>query len=326
MRAAFIERHGGNEVVQVGTQPVPSLRPDQVLIRVHASCVNPRDWLLRDGRYVFRHFVRGFPIILGSDVSGVIAATGPLVRDLHVGDAVVAMQTTLGQMGAYAQYMAVAARAVGRKPLLADHEHASGLGVAGLTALQALRDDGRLRPGERVAILGASGGVGHYAVQIAKYLGAGRVVGVCSAANEAFVRELGADATLDYRSGDVVAALADAGGVDLVFDAIGKGDLRRHRPCLRPGGRYVTTVPTAKNTEDQLRSLVGRALGRDAPVARTVLVRPTRRDLEQLAAMMDMGELRTVVDSVHELDAVTDALARSRTQRARGKIIIRIPT
>ena len=324
MQAAYIERFGGNEVVQVGPRPVPTPGRSQVLIKVHAAAVNPRDWLLRDGRYVFRHLVIGFPKILGSDVSGVVSAVGRGVTGLRPGDEVVAMQTTLGQMGGFAGSMAVHQRAVARKPTSVGHPDTAGLGVAGLTALQALRDDARLRGHERVAILGASGGVGHYAVQIARYFGA-RVIGVCSEPNHALARELGADEVIDYRSQDVVATLADTGGVDVVFDAIGKSSLARMRPALRAGGRYVSTVPTAHNAGDQLRSTPTHLIG--APgglVSRTVLCRSRGSDLAVLAGMVDAGALRTVIDSVYPLARVTEALARSRTQRARGKIIITV--
>lgn len=317
MQAAYIERYGGNEVVKIGPRPVPEPGPRQVLIEVHAASVNPRDFLLREGRYVFRHFVFGFPKILGSDVSGVVVACGPKVSRVRPGDAVVAMQTTFGQMGAFAEYMAVDERAVALAPKSTDHAHTAGLPVAGLTALQALRDDARLRGDERVAILGASGGVGHYAVQIAKHLGA-RVIGVCSASNESFVRELGADDVIDYRARDVVATLADAGGVDVVFDAIGKSGLARVRACLRAGGRYVTTVPNAANLRAAVRT------SRFSPTSRMVLCRPRGRDLDVLTAMVDAGALRTVIDSTYPLETSADALARSRTQRARGKIVIAV--
>jgi NADPH:quinone reductase-like Zn-dependent oxidoreductase len=317
MQAAYIERYGGDEVVQVGSRPVPNPGPRQVLIEVHAAAVNPRDFLLRQGRYVFRHFVLGFPKILGSDVSGRVAEVGSKVTRVRPGDVVVAMQTTLGQMGAFAEFMAVDEDAVALAPKTADHAHTAGLPVAGLTALQALRDDAHLRGDERVAILGAAGGVGHYAVQIAKHLGA-RVVGVCSAANESLVRELGADEVIDYRSQDPVATLAESGRVDVVFDAIGKSGLERVRACLREGGRYITTVPNAANVRDALVSLAS------PPISRMVLCRPRDRDLEVLAAMVDAGALRTVIDSSFPLARAADALARSRTQRARGKIIIAV--
>jgi NADPH:quinone reductase-like Zn-dependent oxidoreductase len=317
MRAAYIQCYGGDEVVQVGLRPVPEPGPRQVLIEVHAAAINPRDFLLRQGRYVFRHFVFGFPKILGSDVSGRVVALGSKVTRVRSGDAVVAMQTTFGQMGAFAEYMAVDERAVALAPKSTDHAHAAGLPVAGLTALQALRDDASVRGDERVAILGASGGVGHYAVQIAKYLGA-RVVGVCSAANEAMVRELGADEVIDYRSRDVVATLAESGRVNVVFDAIGKSRLDRVRACLRDGGRYITTVPNAANLRDAVTSWP------PGLTSRMVLCRPRGRDLDVLVGMVDAGVLRTTIDSVYPLDRCAEALARSRTQRARGKIIVAV--
>lgn len=317
MQAAYIERYGGDEVVKIGPRPKPEPGPRQVLIEVHAAAINPRDFLLREGRYVFKHLVLGFPKILGSDVSGRVAEVGSKVTRVRVGDRVVAMQTTFGQMGAFAEFMAVDEDAVALAPKSSDHAHTAGLPVAGLTALQALRDDAHLRGDERVAILGAAGGVGHYAVQIAKHLGA-HVVAVCSAANESLVRELGADEVIDYRSRDVVAALAESGRVDVVLDAIGKSSLARVRACLREGGRYITTVPNPANLRDALRSLS------KPPISRMVLCRPRGQDLEVLAGMVDAGALRTVIDSTFPLARTADALARSRTQRARGKIILAI--
>lgn len=324
MQAAYIERFGGNEVVCVGPQPVPRPRAGQVLIEVHAASVNPRDYLLRDGRYVFRHLVVGWPKLLGSDVSGVVVELGARVQGLRVGDRVVAMQTTLGQMGGFAEFMAVDARAVARLPDGVEHRSAAGLPVAGLTALQALRDDVHLRGDERVAVLGASGGVGHYGVQIAKHLGA-QVIAVSSAGNHAFVRGLGADACIDYREQDPVTELARIGGVDVVFDAIGRSSLAKVRACLRGGGRYVTTVPTAINLRDQLASLPTQVLG--VPpllVSRTVLCRPRGEDLATLVEMLAAGSLITAIDSAWPLAHITDALARSRSQRARGKIIVTV--
>ena len=324
MRAAYIRRYGDNEVVCVGPRRIPRVSPRELRIEVHAACVNPRDWLLRDGRYVFRHFVVGFPKVLGSDVSGVVRAVGAKVVGMRVGDEVVAMQTTFGQMGGYAEQMVVNASAVGRKSNSMSFAEAAGLPVAGLTALQALRDDARVRGDERVVVLGASGGVGHYAVQIAKYFGA-EVVGVCSEPNHAFVRELGCDHTIDYRSQDTVAALTTLGRADIVFDAIGKGSLSLYRPCMRPGGRYISTVPTPENARDQLRSTPTHLLGMPpGMISRTVLCKPSGADLDLLASMADEGALRTHIDAVYSLCDVREALTRSRTQRARGKIILEI--
>lgn len=320
MKAAFIRGYGSNDALEVGPRPVPRPRRRQVLVRVHATCVNPRDWLLRDGRYVFRHFVFGFPKVLGSDVSGVVVATGPGVRHFGVGDAVYGLQTPLGQMGGYAEYMAVHENAVAHKSDAMTHEEAAGLPVAGLTALQALRDEGELQAGERVLVLGASGGVGGYAVQVAKRLKA-TVIGVSSGKNADFVRDLGADEHIDYTRGDVAAR---AGSVHLVLDAIGKGHLSRYASCLAPGGRYVTTVPSAKNARDQVLTTSRRRLRPGTRISRTILCRARRADLETLARMADAGALRTAIDSVHELDDVAEALTRSRSQRARGKIIVRV--
>lgn len=325
MRAAFIRRYGDNDEVRVGPRKVPKVSAREVLIRVHAAAINPRDWMLRDGTYPFRHLVVGFPKVLGSDVAGTIEKLGAEVEGLRVGDEVVAMQTTLGQMGGFAEYMCVNASAVGPKPARMSFEQAAGLGVAGLTALQALRDEARLERGERVAVIGASGGVGHYAVQIAHNCFGAEVVGVCSGANLELVRELGCDQTIDYRSEDVVEALAASGDVDVVFDTVGRGCLGDYRSCLRARGRYVSTVPRLDNARDQLRTLVRHRVGFvPGAISRMILVRPLGCDLAVLAGMADAGDLVTHIDSVYDLEQIHEALDRSRSRRARGKIVLKL--
>ncbi|MBM4360794.1 MAG: NADP-dependent oxidoreductase, partial [Deltaproteobacteria bacterium] len=195
MRAALLDSYSRPAHLRLADVPEPEPGRGQVRIAVRAVGINPRDWLLCEGRYVFRHLVPGFPKIPGSDVSGVIDAVGEGVRRSRVGDEVVAMQTLFGRMGAYAERFVVDEAAVGRKPSRMSFEEAAGLPVAALTALQMLRDDGALEAGETVAVVGASGGVGHYAVQLARHLGA-TVVGVCSAASHDLVLGLGAHRVL----------------------------------------------------------------------------------------------------------------------------------
>lgn len=325
MRAAFIRRYGDNGAVCVGPREVPGVSPRELLIEVRAAAINPRDYMLRRGTYPFRHLVVGFPKVLGSDVAGVVKKVGAQVRGLKVGDEVVAMQTTLGQMGGFAEFMCVNASAVGRKASNMSFAEAAGLGVAGLTALQALRDEARLRRGERVVVVGAVGGVGHYGVQIAKAMGA-EVIGVCSEPNHELARELGCDQVIDYRNEEVIDVLASSGSVDVVFDTIGRGCLGDYRRCLRRRGRYVSTVPRLDNTRDQLRTMLRhRARLLPGPVSRTILVRPVGADLDRLAQMAEAGELRTIIDSEFELEQICEALARSESRRARGKIVLRLP-
>ena len=321
MRAAFIEGFGGIEQVErVGERPAPVAAGDQVVIEVQAAAVNPRDWLLVEGRYVFAWLAGRLPIVLGSDVAGTVVGLGPRARGFALGDAVLAMQTPRGGFGGFADQVAVRCSAVAHLPDGVPFDQAAGLGVAALTALQALRDDGCLRSGEHAVVLGASGGVGSFAVQLARRLGA-RVTGICSGANEALARRLGCDEVIDYTRGDFRAELQ---AVDVFFDTIGRERLATVRPCLRPGGRYVSTVPTRANTLDQLRGGVLGVLRRKGVRSRTVICRARGADLAELAGAVAAGELEVVIDSTFPLERVAEALLRSRTRRARGKIVVRV--
>lgn len=321
MRAIFIRRYGGNEVLEDGEQPRPVPKSRQVLIEVHAASVNPRDWLLREGRYVFRHLMRGFPLILGSDVSGVVVECGPDATLFRVGDEVFGMQPPLGRMGGYAEYVAIDERALARKPSNVSHEEAAAVPCAGLTAYGALLRVGRVRSGSRVTIIGASGGVGTYATQLAAVLGA-TVTGVCSAANAALVQSLGAQRVIDYKT-ERFDTLLDS--QDVVFDTIGRESLRKCSPVLTPRGRYITTIPSASTFANALSSNLRRAvrLGH-AQSAHTILVRADGRDLSELAAWMSAGKVRSVIDSVFSLSEARAAHERSRTWRSRGKLVLRV--
>ena len=316
MRAIFINRYGGTDVLEDGDLPRPVPKSGQVLIEVHAASVNPRDWLLREGRYVFRHLMRGFPLILGSDVSGVVVESGPNATRFRPGDAVFGMQTPLGRMGGYAEYVAIDERALAAKPANLSHEEAAAVPCAGLTAYGALVRIGRTAPGSRVAIIGASGGVGTYAIQLAKALGA-TVAAVTSAGNAALVRSLGAEQVIDYKTERYETLLR---GQDLVLDAIGRESLKKCAPVLTPRGRYVTTIPNAATMS---RALVSRLL----PMSRSshvIFVRADGEDLRQIASWMAEGKVRSVIDAVYPLSDVRAAHERSRTWRTRGKLVLRV--
>ena len=321
MRAVFIERHGGPEVLVYGERPRPVPGRGQVLIEVHAASVNPRDWLLREGRYVFRRLAGGFPLILGSDVSGVVVETGPGVRRLAVGDEVFGMQTPLGRMGGYAELVAIAEKALARKPAEISHEEAAAFPCAGLTAYQSLRRIGRVGPGAKVSVLGASGGVGTYAVQFARALGA-EVTAVTSHRNAELVRSLGAGTVVDYTRERFADAVR---GQDLVLDAIGRDSLASCAPALAPGGRYVTTIPNLENARAALGSGALRLLsaGR-APSAHVVLARSDGRDLEAINGLLASGAVRSVIDTVFPLAETRAAHEKSRTWRTRGKLVLSV--
>jgi len=323
MRAVFINRYGGTEVLEEGNQPRPVPKSRQVLIEVYAASVNPRDWLLREGRYVFRHLMRGFPLILGSDVSGVVVDRGPDATLFQPGDAVFGVQTPLGRMGGYAEYIAIDERALARKPSTISHEEAAAVPCAALTALGALTRIGRTKAGSHVTIIGASGGVGTYATQLAKALGA-TVAAVTSARNGSLVQSLGADRVIDYTAERFDAVLR---GQDLVFDTIGRESLEKCTGVLTHRGRYVTTIPNAATFAKALTSNLRRMLllGH-AQSAHTVLLRADGEDLSRIASLMSAGIVRSVIDSVYTLSQVRQAHERSRTWRSRGKLVIQVRT
>jgi NADPH:quinone reductase-like Zn-dependent oxidoreductase len=231
------------------------------------------------------------------------------------------MQTPLGRMGAYAQSIAIDERALARKPNNISHEEAAAVPCAGLTAYGALLRVGRVRAGSRVTIVGASGGVGTYATQIAKVLGA-EVAGVCSAHNAALVQSLGADRVIDYKTERFESVLRSQ---DLVFDTIGRESLRKCSRALTQNGRYITTIPSATTFANALATNLWRALSLGhAQSAHTVLVSADGQALSQIASWMSTGQVRSVIDSVYPLSDVRLAHERSRTWRSQGKLVIRV--
>ena len=315
-------------MLEVVDRPEPNPRADEVVVEVHAAAINPRDWMMREGRYPFQPLLPKKPFVTGSDLSGVVVARGRKVDGFALGQPVFGMVPSSRGFGAHGERVAVPAAVLAPKPDSVSHAEAAGLPLAGLTAYQGLCECGRLAAGQRVLILGASGGVGTYAVQIARQLGA-RVTGVSSEANRALVAQLGAESTLDYRSVDPLSieTLQDGEPYDLVYDVVGKASLGASRAVLAKGGTYVTTIPRGPQLLEMARSylsapltLVGRRLRR----ARAVMVRSDGRQLRRLAQWMAEGTLRTVIDSTYPLEAVADAHRRSRTFRSRGKIVLTV--
>jgi NADPH:quinone reductase-like Zn-dependent oxidoreductase len=313
MKAVYFERHGDPEVLQFGDRPLPRLGDDQVLIEVHAAAVNPRDWMLVAGTYIGGRLVGSPPIIPGSDVSGVVTGVGAKVTGFSVGDEVVAMQSIFGRMGAYAEFIAVKASCVAHKPAEVSHLHAAALPVAGLTAWQALFDLAKVGAGSTVTVVGASGGVGHYAVQLARWAGAA-VTAVCGPTNQEFARDLGATLTINYREQDFTELVREQ---DLVFDAMGRSSIGAVTPTLGPHGFHITTIPTVATV---IAGVITRLRGgrRVAPV----LVQSRQADLSSLLELMAAGEIRSAIAGVYPLADAAEALRQSRTFHARGKIVL----
>jgi NADPH:quinone reductase-like Zn-dependent oxidoreductase len=281
------------------------------LIRVRAAGVNPIDWRIRSGS--LRFILPGrLPLILGFDVSGEVAEVGPEVTDLKVGDEVFAFLAGR-HGGGYAEYAVASQHVVVPKPENLSHEEAAAIPLAASTALQALRDLAKVSEGSDVLINGAAGGVGTFAVQIGKTLGA-RVTGVCSTGNLEFVTELGADRVIDY-TGEVFTAGDHR--FDVVFDAVAKSSFSASRGVLRPYGVYVTTVPSLKTL---LLAAVTRLAG--GRRCRNVLVRPRGDDLRHLKGLVEEGKLRPVVQQVYPLEQAAEAHRVSEAGHVRGKVVL----
>ncbi|MBD8506136.1 NADP-dependent oxidoreductase [Hoyosella sp. G463] len=323
MKAIYFDHYGGPEVLRYGDLPDPRPRAHEVLVDVHAAAVNPRDWLLREGRYFARHLVRGRPIIPGSDISGVVHSTGDDVTRFKPGDAVVGMQSALGNMGGYAERIAIHEDHLASKPSSVSHIGAAAIPTAGLTAWQSLHDIGSLGKGkgDRVAIIGATGGVGHYAIQLAREARA-HVTAICGPTNTEFAQDLGAHRVIDYRSKDFRSTVTDCA---IVLDAFGHESLAACSPMLAPGGTYVTTVPTLRNTADWARTSLARHARKEAARrSATVLVKPRSDQLAAILDLMEDGSIRSSIEYLYPLADAAEAHKRSRGLHTRGKIVLQV--
>jgi NADPH:quinone reductase-like Zn-dependent oxidoreductase len=308
MRAIEQDRFGGPEVLTLVEVDRPEPGPGEVLVRVHAAGVNPTDfWHRATGGLL------GRPVRLGWDLSGVVEATGVGVAHLQPGDEVFGMPRLPQAAGAYAEYVTAPARHLARKPAGLSHVEAAGLGLAGLTAWQALVDVAGIRPGHRVLVHAAAGGVGHLAVQIAKARGA-YVIGTASAAKHAFVLRLGADEVIDYTTTDFTQRLSD---LDAVLDPIGGDYGPRSLQVLRPDGILVSLASPAEAYLREEAAAQGRR-------ARFMIVEPDGAGLASLVALVDNGHLRVEVNAVLPLERVAEAHEIGQTGRSQGKIILEL--
>nr|WP_306319888.1 MULTISPECIES: NADP-dependent oxidoreductase [unclassified Streptomyces] len=310
MHAIVATTLGGPEVLRPAEVPCPEPGLTEILVRVHAAGVNPADFMAR-GQGGFGPW--GDPRILGFDVSGTVEAVGPGVSLVRPGDEVFGMPRFPAQAGGYAEFVTGPTRHFARKPDALTHIEAAALPLAGLTAWQCLRETARLRAGERVLVHGASGGVGHLAVQIAKARGA-YVIGTASAAKHDLVRSLGADELIDYRATDFTEAVAD---VDVVFDTVGRDYAPRSLKVLREGGRIVTLAPGQDPAV--VADARARGFGYDWNA-----VEPDHAGLLALAALAADGELRPVVDTVLPLDEAAKAHTYGESGAATGKIVLTV--
>jgi NADPH:quinone reductase-like Zn-dependent oxidoreductase len=315
MKAVVIDGYGSADrlILREIEKPAPGTK--QVVLRVRATSVNPIDWKLRKGTLRFVRPVQ-FPFILGFDVAGLVEEVGPGVTRWRSGDAVYASIRT---GGCYAEYVAADESALARKPEKLSFEEAAAVPVAALTALQAFRDAAALKPGHRVLINGASGGVGAFAVQVAAALG-GRVTGVTSTRNLELVRQLGAERVIDYAREDFASRDEM---YDVVFDVVPNRSFGRCSRVLAPTGTYVTTVPGAGSIAWRFLTSCFGLIGYGKR-CRWIIVKPNGPDLEFLAQWIEQGTLKPLIDRIYALEEIRQAHAYSESGRARGKIVIRV--
>jgi NADPH:quinone reductase-like Zn-dependent oxidoreductase len=309
MRAIIQESAGGPEVLTLAEVDRPEPGMTEVLVRVHAAGVNPTDWKSRaSGR-----LLGDPPAILGWDVSGVVEAVGLGTTRFRPGDEVFGMPRFPHKAGGYAEYVTAPSRHFTRKPAGLDHVHAAALPLAALTAWQVLHDTANVRPGQRVLIHAAAGGVGHLAVQLAKHLGA-YVIGTARSPKHAFVRELGADEVIDYTKEDFAATVRD---VDLAIDSIGGDYGARSLRTLRDGGTLVqlASVPD----EDLLRQAGERGIW-----AGFVLVEPDNAGMATIAELVEAGRLRVEVDTILPFEQAAKAHELGEAGRTTGKIVLTV--
>lgn len=333
MKAVRLHAFGGPEVLVYEDAPKPAFAPDEVLVRVHAASLNPPDLYLRDGYRTMPPEWRPdpvFPLIIGTDVSGMVEAVGDDVTGFAPGDAVFAMVRFPADLakgsGAYAEFVAVPAPELAHKPAAIDHVHAAGAPMSLLTAWQFLIEVGHDAPnpfqpnphqpvplaGRTVVVNGAGGGVGHILVQIAKWQGA-RVIAVASAKNEAAMRTLGADQFIDYTSQPADEVVRDA---DLVIDAVGGANMERFLRVLKPGGALFLVNPLGFAGHEQARAL--------GITVSSTQVRSNGPQLAQAARLLQDGTVRILVDSSYPLADAWRAHERAMKGSIQGKIVLTV--
>lgn len=308
MKAARIHEFGSPDVLEIEDIDIPKPAAEEVLIKVYASAVNPVDQKIVAGD-AQEKFPTKFPLTIGWDVSGVIEQTGEKVRHFKPGDEVYGRPFPTTN-GAFAEYLVIKADQIAYKPKSIDHLNAAAVPLAGLTAWQGLFKYGKLEKGQRVLIHAASGGVGSFAVQFAKWRGA-YVIGTGSGDNLTFIKQLGADEAIDYQQDNFEEKVQY---VDLVFDLIGGETQQRSLSVIKPGGRLVTTIAPqfkdeAKEKHIQLEGFTAQSYP---------------DDLEQLAKLIDDGLVNPVVSAVFSLDEVKQAEQLSAKSHTRGKIVIKV--
>ena len=310
MKAVVFEKHGGPEVLHLSEVPDPTAGPGEVVVDIHAASVNAADYKVRlgGGAYGGGSGVK-LPHILGRDFSGVVSTVGPGVADLRVDDAVFGV-CDQGIEGAYADKIAIKAAIIAKKPDRLRHAEAAAMALTSLTALWALEDTAKLRPGETILIQGGAGGVAGFAIQLAKHIGA-TVITTASARNGDYVRRLGADRVVDYNSEDFTKVVS---GCDVVFDTVGGEVQVRSYEVLKPGGRLVWIAPAPAGFQPTRK---------DVQVLRPNVARD-RTHLERMLQLLDAGAVSPPAITRYKLAEAAEAHRVSESRHLQGKLVFEV--
>ena len=308
MKAVVIHEYGGPEVLKYEDVPQPEPKQDQLRIRVIAAGVNPVDGMIRSGMFD-KEGRRAFPVILGGDISGVVEKVGSNITKFKSGDPVFAY-VSLDNSGGYAQYAVVTEREAAPKPKSLTYVEAAAVPIVALTAWQALIDTAKLKAGQTVLIHGGSGGVGSFAIQIAKAHGA-KVIATASAANQELLKQLGADVAIDYTKQNFENVAKD---VDVVLDSIGKDTLARSYGVVKKGGIIVSLVARPDPAELEKHGIRGEALSVD----------PNSDELSEIGKLIDEKKINVIVSQTFPLSEARKAQEQVATGHTRGKIVLKV--
>jgi alcohol dehydrogenase len=332
MKAFILDRYGSNDAVRAGEMPAPEPKHDEVLVQIHSAGVNPVDIKIRNGdlKRIMRYRL---PIILGHEVAGVVTGVGSQVVGFRPGDEVYA-RVSKDQTGGFAEFVSISEDAVALKPKTVTMEEAASIPLVGLTAWQALIERADLRKGQKVLVHAGSGGVGTFAIQLAKYLGA-TVATTTSSGNCELVKQLGADVAIDYRKDRFEAALSD---YDVVLSTLGGETLEKSLQVLKPGGilvslpgppdpAYATEIGASWIVSLAMRLLsyrIRKKAKRHGVRYSFLMMRASGNQLREIASLIDTGRVRPVVDRVFPFESTREALAYVETGRAKGKVVVKV--
>lgn len=309
MLAAQLTKYGGQDAIKVQEVDKPSLVAGQVLVKVHAAALNPFDWKVKEG--LVQEFIKlELPATLGGDFAGTITEIGEDVEDWQVGQSVFGQANAVGGSGSWAEFSPVKATSITLKPDSVDISEAAGASLAGISAYQAIVETIQLQPGQKILIHGGAGGIGTVAIQLAKHLGAS-VATTVSANDIEYVKSLGADIAIDYRTQDFSQIL---NGYDSVYDMVGGTTLSKSYRVLKPGGLLVSMIEKPDESAAKKHSLQ----------ASFQSSRPTPERLQAVAKLLESGAIKINVDKIFPLSQAADALEYLHVGSPRGKVIMQI--